>query len=361
MEICAGAGGQAAGLHNAGFKHRALIEVDKQACETLRANVARLGWEGCEILEEDLTEFKAQELGIEPGELALLAGGVPCPPFSVAGKQLGQDDERDLFPATLEMVRVLQPRAVMIENVRGLLEPAHKFADYRESIKKELRDEGYQILGWDILEACDYGVPQLRPRAILVAMKKDDARYFRAPVVEDFPHVSVAEALDESMRERFEAIDRLDLYDQWSKTARARGTVAPTLVGGSKKHGGADLGPTRAKRAWEELGIDGLGVADDPEDMKDPVRDLLGPRGPKLTVAQAAIIQGFPSDWVFKGRKTARYRQVGNAFPPPVAQAVGESIISALRAADSGDVEPPEYREEGLVARSGPQQLALTG
>lgn len=370
VEICAGAGGQALGLHRAGFAHRALIEIDEHACRTLEHNTAKQGWQDCRILRKDLLEYTAADLeadlradpGVEirGGRLDLLSGGVPCPPFSVAGKQLGKDDERDLFPAMLDMAEYLQPKAVMIENVRGLLEPAHKFADYREWIIGRLEEAGYTICGWDILEACDYGVPQLRPRAILVAMQEPYARYFTRPRQRAGGRVTVAEALKESMRERFGEEGRA-VFEKWLRKAEENGGVAPTLVGGSKKHGGADLGPTRAKRAWAELGIDAHGVADEPHSIKDPERDLYGERGPKLTVTQAAIIQGFPADWEFQGRKTAAYRQVGNAFPPPVAQAVGESIISAIAAAEAG-AEPPEERTTSLLpAGSKPRQLVLTG
>lgn len=362
VEICAGAGGQAVGLHNAGFRHRALIEVDKHAVQTLRHNTARHEWEECEVLDWDLTDFDIEDLKARLGgeELALLAGGVPCPPFSLAGRQLGREDERDLFPVMLDMVEELQPRAVMIENVRGLLEPAHKFADYRRWIMERLEKADYRILGWNVLEARDFGVPQLRPRAILVAMREPAASHFQPPQGSGRP-VTVAEALDKSMRERFGTSAKgRAAYRRWKHKAQEKGTVAPTLVGGSKKHGGADLGPTRAKRAWAELGVDGHGVADPPEDMKDAERDLYGERGPKLTVAQAALIQGFPPDWEFQGRKTAAYRQVGNAFPPPVAQAVGEAIIAALKAADAG-AEPPREQAEGLVEDSEPRQLVLTG
>lgn len=345
IEICAGAGGQAVGLHAAGFKHRALVEIDKHAVETLRLNVRRRdGWEwereNCRILSMDVKDFKPRDdLDLEPGDLALLAGGVPCPPFSIAGKQLGEDDERDLFPTMLGLVEELQPRAVMIENVRGLLEPEHKFRGYREQIKQRLRDAGYYICGWEVLEAGDFGVPQLRPRAILVAIHKNSYRGFDWPKPQPEP-VTVANALEKSMRRRYSAYKRTvddeatrevveAKYQEWRRKARL-GSVAPTLVGGSKKHGGADLGPSRAKAAWRLLGVDGLGVANDENDVVAE-RDLLGADGPKLTVAQAAAIQGFPEDWEFFGGKTARYRQVGNAFPPRVAQAVGESIAEALQ------------------------------
>ncbi|WP_282695554.1 DNA (cytosine-5-)-methyltransferase [Streptomyces sp. CC208A] len=349
IEICAGAGGQAVGLHRAGFQHLALVEIDPHAAGTLELNVIkkkRWGAEAaalCDVLEMDVTKFEPARhlhkfkarLGrdIREGDLDLLAGGVPCPPFSVAGKQLGRDDERDLFPAMLDLVEELKPRAVMIENVAGLVKPREKFYEYREWIKGRLRGQGYVVCGWRLLEAADYGVPQLRPRAILVAIHKDHYRGFQWPQPQK-KEVTVASALADSMKRRFVEAGRPDDFDEWLKEA-AKGTVAPTLVGGSKKHGGADLGPTRAKRAWAALGVNGMGVANDEHEV-NPERDLGSPKAgiwPMLTVEQAAIIQGFPPkvDWEFAGRKTARYRQVGNAFPPPVAEAVGRSIKEALK------------------------------
>jgi DNA (cytosine-5)-methyltransferase 1 len=121
-------------------------------------------------------------------------------------------------------------------------------------------------------------------------------------------------------------------------------------VGGSKKHGGADLGPTRAKKAWKALGVNGMGVANDEDKIIDRDRDLgnlAEERGPMLTVEQAAIIQGFPKDWRFEGKKTARYRQVGNAFPPLVAEAVGRAIAEALQRTGELREDPdPEFEPE---------------
>jgi len=124
--------------------------------------------------------------------------------------------------------------------------------------------------------------------------------------------------------------------DEWATKASG---VAPTLVGGSKKHGGADLGPTRAKLAWSKLGVDGHGL-----DEKAPTPGFRG--RPRLTVAMAAIVQGFPDFWEITGRKTAAYRQVGNAFPPPVAKAFGLAIAQALLHEPDEKVElPPEQAE----------------
>ncbi|MFB7916582.1 DNA cytosine methyltransferase [Streptomyces sp. NPDC056061] len=359
VEICAGAGGQALGLHNAMFRHLALIEIDPNAVATLKKNVeGKAEWEGCAVKQADLTKLNPLdlrlELGLEAGDLDLLAGGVPCPPFSVAGKQLGKDDERDLFPTMLDLVDELEPKAVMIENVRGLLEPREKFQGYREELLERLESMGYEKCYWEVLEAKNYGVPQLRPRAILVAMKKAYIPFFAATKPLKRPFVTVGEALKDSMAKRYGDVDDPragERFQEWLDMA-SKG-VAPTLVGGSKKHGGADLGPTRAKKAWAALGVCGLGVANDHKDMvrlKSQDRDLFAKDGPKLTVTQAAIIQGFPDTWEFSGKKTAAYRQVGNAFPPPVAQAVGEQIIAALK----------EAREAGVVASVGKERALAT-
>lgn len=307
IEICAGAGGQALGLEQAGFDHASLVELDPHACQTLRLN--RRNWN---VVEANVLAYSANTWkGVD-----LLAGGVPCPPFSKAGKQLGQDDERDLFPEALRLASECKPRAIMLENVRGLLDPV--FADYREHILAQLAKLGYKGQ-WQLMQASQFGVSQLRPRAILVALKPQDARHFSWPEAQAEQAIGVGPLLQDLM-----AANGWQGAEAWSELADG---IAPTLVGGSKKHGGPDLGPTRARKAWEMLGVDGRGLAD-----IAPEADFQGM--PRLTVRMAARIQGFPDNWQFSGRKTAAYRQVGNAFPPPVAKAVGQSILRAFDATD---------------------------
>ncbi len=304
LEICAGAGGQALGLEKAGFDHIALVEIEPLACKTLKAN--RPAWN---VVQTDLQMFTARPY---KGHIDLLAGGVPCPPFSVAGKQLGRSDERDLFPEALRLIRECKPKAVLLENVRGLLDP--KFSDYRTEIVSILESLGYRWT-WKLLNASDYGVSQLRPRAILVALRPKYYKHFEWPQQHSNQPPSVGELLYEEMAQLgWEAVD------EWK--CRAKG-VAPTLVGGSKKHGGADLGPTRAKQAWEKIGVDGKGLANEP-----PMNGFKG--NPRLTLKMTALVQGFPKEWEFVGKKSPAYRQVGNAFPPPVAEAIGQSIKKAL-------------------------------
>jgi DNA (cytosine-5)-methyltransferase 1 len=310
IEICAGAGGQALGLEQAGFDHLALVELENIACQTLRTN--RPHWN---VIEGDVRYFKAESY---KDRVDLFAGGVPCPPFSVAGKQLGPMDERDLFPEAIRIISECRPKAVLLENVRGLLDP--KFESYRAEILKELTQLGY-MGEWRLIHASDFGVSQSRPRAILIALRSVYWPYFTWPEKSAQKPPNVGDLLFPEMAEL-----GWERVHDWRTKAVG---IAPTLVGGSKKHGGPDLGPTRARKAWLELGVDGSGIAD-----KAPVNGFAG--NPKLTVRMAAIVQGFPRDWQFAGKKTPAYRQIGNAFPPPVAKALGKSIIKALNNGKEG-------------------------
>lgn len=302
LEICAGAGGQSLGLEEAGFGHAAAVEIDADACNTLRSN--RPHWQ---VLEKDIAEISGRDFrGVE-----LISGGVPCPPFSIAGKRLGPNDERDLFPDAIRLVREARPAAVMLENVKGFAEA--KWDGYRHSLLETLESLGY-VADWRIVNAADHAVPQLRPRFFLVAISQRYAAGFQWPEPAD-ARVTVAETLR-------------PFLEQWrgfSAWVPKADVIGPTIVGGSKKHGGPDLGPTRARAEWLKLGIDGRGIANAAPSQEDP-RDLV----PRLTLEMVAALQGFPPDWRFSGGKTAAYRQIGNALPPPVAKSIGQRISSAL-------------------------------
>ncbi len=303
IEFCAGAGGQALGLEQAGFRHNALVEIEPDFAETLRLNRPQWDVRTADMNSFDGTPFKGTEL---------LTAGLPCPPFSIAGKQLGERDERNLFPAALRLIDEIRPKAIMIENVRGFLSAV--FEDYRLGLKKQLSKLGYHA-DWRLLNASDFGVPQLRPRVVIVAIRKDLIEAFDWPAALKQNPPSVGETLYDLMAE-----------NGWrgaKKWADNADDIAPTIVGGSKKHGGPDLGPTRARKAWAALGVEGKSLFNEAPDS-----DFVGT--PRLTVRMVARLQGFPDSWQFYGKKTSSYRQVGNAFPPPVAKAVANNLKMAL-------------------------------
>ena len=303
VEVCTGAGGQALGLAMAGFAHVALLEYEEKYCEILKQN--RPEWP---VMCGDLHEFDGRPYhGVD-----LLAAGVPCPPFSVAGKQLGHNDNRDLFPEALRLVREIEPRAVMLENVRGFLD--HVFDSYRAHILATLRSLGYAVQ-IKLLNASDFGVSQLRPRVIIIGIRNDEAGQFIFPQEHPQDTPPVGELLHDLMK-----ANGWKGADAWAKKANR---IAPTIVGGSTKHGGPDLGPSRARKAWAELGVEGISIANEA-----PAPDFIGK--PRLTPRMLARIQGFPDTWTFGKTKTRACRMIGNAFPPPVAQAVGEQIKECL-------------------------------
>ena len=288
----------------AGFSHLALVEYEQEYCNVLKKN--RPDWN---VICADVKDFS----GIPyRGKVDLFAGGVPCPPFSVAGKQLGKADERDLFPEAIRLIGEIEPKAIMLENVRGFLDP--RFDAYRKEILESIEKLDYEVQ-IKLLNANDFGVPQLRPRVIIIGIKSDLKKEFTYPLPNPEETLTVGETLIDLMSS-----------NGWlgaTKWAEKANDIAPTIVGGSKKHGGPDLGPVRARRAWEQLGVDGKGVAN-----QAPERDFEGL--PRLTSRMIARIQGFPDEWDFGQKKTAACRMIGNAFPPPVAKAVGNKIKEAL-------------------------------
>jgi DNA (cytosine-5)-methyltransferase 1 len=323
IEICAGAGGQALGLEMAGFNHLALVEYEKDYCDCLKTNRPLWNVKCMDVRLFDGKSFR--------NKIDLLSGGVPCPPFSIAGKQLGADDERDLFPQMLRLVDEIQPRVVMIENVRGFM--GKQFENYRMAILNRLNILGYNI-HIQLLNASDYGVPQLRPRAIIIGIRTDIFDLFSFPRPKPTMSKSVGEALFDLM-----SANGWKGAKKWREIANK---VAPTLVGGSKKHGGPDLGPTRARQAWAEMGIDGRGIANEA-----PTEDFEGM--PRLTPKMMARLQGFPDNWHFCNRKTTACRMIGNAFPPPVAKEIGIKIKQVLDYASTDSRSTKEVSRRIIV------------
>ncbi|MCX4581909.1 DNA cytosine methyltransferase [Streptomyces sp. NBC_01481] len=310
MEICAGAGAQALGLESAGFDPVLLIDSKADACFTIDLN--RPDWD---VVCMDVSQFHP---GMRPDTLGidLLSGGLPRVKSSATVGRAEDTEERGVLRAAIGLVRELRPKAVLLENVPDLVE-SPSFEDDRSWIETELKSEGYRW-SWRVLNAADFGVPQNRSSGFLVALQ--DSYFFRFswPEPDELPPPTVGQVLGPSM-----SAYGWPGAERWVKGADR---LAPALVGGSDRRGGADLGPTGTKKAWASLGVNGNSLGDEPPGADFPV-DVQ----PKLTVDQAALIQAIPPEWRLFGGKTSRYRQIGHAMPPPLATAVGRAIAAALR------------------------------
>ncbi|MFE9466429.1 DNA cytosine methyltransferase [Streptomyces virginiae] len=316
LDICSGAGGLALGLEQSGFDPVLLLDSRDVACRTLRAN--RPTWK---VLETNLLDFDPSE-HTESYDVDLLSAGLPRVKATATVARRDSEAEIELLRATMLLLHGVQPRALLVENVPDLVTKSD-YEAIRSYVADELAHLGYRHT-WFVVNAADFGVPQTRRQGILVAFKDDVLEAFVQPTPNVDVHVTVGEALLESM-----AAGGWAGAHKWAEQADQ---PAPTLVGGSWERGGADLGPTGSKRAWARMGVDGGTVADAVPDANFHWDPQLGRTGMMpLTVPQAALLQGFPPSWRIEGRKTAMYRQVGHASPPPVGRALGTAIAAALR------------------------------
>ncbi|UXY20006.1 DNA cytosine methyltransferase [Streptomyces cynarae] len=315
VDVCSGAGGLALGLEQAGFEPRLLLDHDELAVETLRNN--RPQWK---VLHADLLGFDPAEHPVSY-DVDLLAAGLPRVKSSATVTRRSSDAEIRLIQATAYLVHAVQPRALVIENMPTLVNGS-SFAPIREFLHEELEHLGYELI-WFVLNASDFGVPQDREHGILAAVKQQWASAFRPPRPTVHTHVSVGEALARSMRSR-----GWPDADRWAAQATS---VAPTLVGGSKTHGGPDFGPRGTKARWRQMGVYTKSFGNEPPGRDFKWDPSLGDDGlVRITVDQTALLQGFPESWEIAGLKTARYRQIGHATPPPVAEALGRAVAQAL-------------------------------
>ncbi|MEU4093350.1 DUF6339 family protein [Streptomyces sp. NPDC026673] len=310
LEICAGAGAQALGLERAGFDPVLLIDSKADACFTIDLN--RPGWD---VVCMDVVQFRT-DMRPETIRVDLLSAGLPRVNSMATVARAEDADERRILRAAIALARDIKPKAVLLENVPDLVE-SPGFAADRSWIEAELREAGLRS-AWKILNAADFGVPQNRRSGFLVALRDPYFPSFSWPEPQEPAPPTVGQVLGPSM-----SANGWTGAERWIKGANR---IAPALVGGSDRRGGADLGPTGSKKAWAALGVNGNSLGDTPPDIGFPVDEH-----PKLTVDQAALIQAIPEDWRFFGGKTSRYRQVGHAMPPPLATAVGKAIAAALR------------------------------
>ncbi|MER5662669.1 DNA cytosine methyltransferase [Streptomyces mirabilis] len=309
VEICAGAGAQALGLERAGFDPVLLIDSKADACFTIDLN--RPAWD---VVCMDVAHFRPsmrpEVMGVD-----LVSGGLPRVKSLATVGRAEDTEERAVLRAAIGLARDISPKAVLLENVPDLVE-SPGFETDRSWIESELKDMGYRW-SWRVLNAADFGVPQNRSSGFLIALKDPYFSRFAWPEPNGLSAPTVGQTLGPSM-----SVNGWPGAERWIKGADR---IAPALVGGSDRRGGADLGPTGTKKAWAAMGVNGNSLGD-----AAPGADFPVDADPKLTVDQTALIQAFPAEWRFFGGKTSRYRQIGHAMPPPLATAVGRAIATAL-------------------------------
>lgn len=318
IDLFCGAGGLSLGLKRAGWELMASVEYDHYASATHRYNFPGGSHLECDIRDIDWRSFS--------GKIDLVAGGPPCQPFSVSGKQRGQSDLRDMVPEFLRAVEELRPTAFMMENVKGLT--LHRFKSYLTQTVTQFEKLGYSVT-YKVLNAADFGVPQQRERVFVVGIK-GGVFSFPEKTHGTFsnPWVTVKEAIADAPQDEPNTakvvycknpVLRKSPYAGLLLNGKGRplnlnapSLTIPASAGGNRTHL-----------------IDPQGILIDyhSELMKggNPrVGEVHGCR--RLTVRESARLQSFPDDFLFLGPKSKQYSQIGNAVPPLLAEAVARHI-----------------------------------
>ena len=397
IELFAGAGGLALGSSNAGFRHEAVIEWDEDACNTIRENQRR-GFrpqaEWPDVQPTDVTQFDFS--GIKE-DLELVSGGVPCQPWSLGGKHMGHRDDRNLFPEVVKVVRALRPKAVLVENVKGLTRKV--FANYFEYIKHQLRypeitrkpreswkehlkrleqhhtsgsTEGlhYNLVA-RLVNAADYGIPQRRERVFIVAFRSDLGMEWSFPaethsqdalLYEQFVTGEYWDHHEVPRKVRPSVPERLRLRVNQLKTAlfappempwlTVRDAIAdlpdPEII--TERHEFLNHKHNPGARSYP--GHTGSPLDEPSKTLKAGVHGVPGGENTLaygngkvryFTVREAARIQTFPDEYVFHASWTESMRQIGNAVPVKLAELVARDIaehLNKVRREDRTTIQP---------------------
>lgn len=385
VELFAGAGGLAMGMARAGFNHAAVVEWDHDSCETFRFNQRNHAHdvERWPLFEGDARAF---DYSVVQEDVMVVSGGPPCQPFSLGGKHRGHMDERDMFPQAVRAVRELQPKAFIFENVKGLLRQS--FASYFEYIHLQLshpeltRKKGetrerhrvrlerhhtsstaaarYNVV-FRLLNAANYGVPQRRERVFLVGFRSDLGVQWSFP---EGTHNEDALLLDQWVTgdywERHQVAKRnrpalpLKLVLRIARLRDEEGMLTG-LPWGTVRDGIADLpDPEKQLRNKIPNHVFNPGARSYPGHTGSPLDEpaktlkagdhgvpggenmLLRPDGSVryFTVREAARLQTFPDNYIFRGSWTETMRQLGNAVPVRLAEVIASSVAGTLRSAE---------------------------
>ncbi len=381
VELFAGAGGLAMGCEIAGFEHLAVVEWDRWACDTVRENQRRgypllAGWR---LHEGDVRHFDWSSI---PQDIELLAGGPPCQPFSIGGKHRAHADARDMFPATVEILRNLRPKAFIVENVKGLTRSS--FASYFNYVKLQLefpevpplenedwaehfarleaesrsgkrkgKGRTYNVTS-KLLNAANYGVPQKRERVFIIGFRDDldiewsfpeETHSYDALLHEQWitgaywrRHELPPPQIPTNVAARVARLRQLGLTPRalpWRtvrdaihdlpdpKSPAARNVPNHVFQDGARTYPGHTGSPLDLPAKTLKAG--GHGV---PGGENMLVRDDGSVR--YFTVRESARIQTFPDGFQFHGSWTETMRQLGNAVPVMLAQRIASCVAERL-------------------------------
>lgn len=381
IELFTGAGGLAMGVHKAGFKHELLVEFDPKACETIRENnrrrTLRPAWpiKEADVHGEDFREWA--------GRIDLLAAGAPCQPFSLGGVHKGHEDRRNLFPQALRAVREIQPRAIMIENVKGLLRPSffpyfeyvlwqlerpeitpkkdEDWTDHKDRLSRARKDKPYDSgtyrVRHKVLNAAHHGVPQLRERVFIVALRADIRGSWAWPEETHSPasllyakwvegsywqeHNLCERAVPPELRERVKDLKSRGkpIEKRWRtvRDALAYPTSLPEPLDGAEASGVLNHVGIPGARRYK--GHDGSALDEPAKTLKAGVHGVPGGEGTVVredgtvryfTVREAARLQMFPDSFGFPHVRTTAMRQIGNAVPVGLARGVARQVAEYL-------------------------------
>jgi len=329
VELFAGAGGLALGLEQAGFTSQGVLEINKHAAATLRAN--RPNWN---VIEEDIQ--KVSQTGIKEylntdEEIDLLSGGYPCQSFSYAGKRLGLADTRGtLFNDFALILKELKPKMFFAENVKGLT--THDQGKTLETMINVFEEVGYHV-SYKVLSALDYGVAQKRNRIIIIGIRNDiyqavgEEFEFPTPYEKQLVLKDVLKNVPDSPCGKYNDAKKevMKLVNPGGCWRDLPEDVAKDYMKGSYYSGGGRTGIAR-KLSWEEPGLTVLCSPSQKQTERCHPNELR-----PFSVRENARIQSFPDEWEFTGSISEQYRQIGNAVPVNLAKEVGLSIIDYLK------------------------------
>lgn len=388
IELFCGTGGLALGLQNAGFHHKALYEWDKNSCDNIKANIAA-GYNGISDWHVHQTDVRTVSYNGLTGKINMISGGPPCQPFSLGGKAQAYNDKRDMFPEAVRAVREIMPQAFIFENVKGLLRKSFSlYFSYimlqltYPSIKKpngmsweehrslleqhhtsnQHNDCEYNVL-FRLLNAADYGVPQLRYRVVIVGFRKDVNAHWSFPTP---THSKESLLYSKWVSGNYWARHNIPKpaenplsANEIKKVCYAiRETENPLLPWQTTRDAIGDLPDPRSDQAASfdnhifrdgakvYLGHSGSALDEPSKTIKAGAHGVPGGENMLVqddgnvryyTVRESARIQTFPDDYRFVASWTESMRQIGNAVPVRLAETVGISVFEHLRKINHAD------------------------